>query len=198
MWFTVKKIQKQIYGIGEFEHPEEVISYLIVGKKRNLLIDTGLGIQNILKVVSEISLNPVAVINTHSHFDHIGGNKYFKNFINKKSAKIEIKPFVFQILKTPGHSPDSICLFEKNRGWLFSGDTLYPAPIYLHLKESNLKDYKKSLKKLLKLKISRIFPGHDNFRFPVSNIFKIFKLLTRKKNLKKKEFIDKQTSLLLK
>lgn len=198
MWFTVKKLKKQVYGIGEFKHPEEVISYLIVCKKRNLLIDTGLGIKNISRIITGISQNPVAVINTHSHFDHIGGNKYFRNIVNKESEIIEIKPFVFQIIKTPGHSPDSICIFEKNKGWLFSGDTLYPAPIYLHLKESNLNDYKKSLKKLLKLKISRIFPGHDDFSFPILNIEKIYNLLSGEVSLKKKEIVDERTSLLLK
>lgn len=28
----------------------------------------------------------------------------------------------FQVLRSPGHSPDHVVLFEKSRGWLFSGD----------------------------------------------------------------------------
>lgn len=198
MWFTIKKLNKYIYGIGEFKHPEEVISYLIVCENKNLLIDTGLGIKNISKIITKISKNPITVINTHSHFDHIGGNKYFKNIISIIPKIIKIEPFVFEIIKTPGHSPDSICLFEMKKSWLFSGDTLYPAPIYLHLKESNLNDYKKSIKKLLKLKITKIFPAHDDFSFPKKNLNKIYKLLTSGKKLKKKEIIDNRTSLLLK
>lgn len=30
--------------------------------------------------------------------------------------------FRFEVISTPGHSDDHICLWEKNKGWLFSGD----------------------------------------------------------------------------
>ena len=30
--------------------------------------------------------------------------------------------FEFQVIHTPGHSPDHICLFEPEQGWLFTGD----------------------------------------------------------------------------
>lgn len=199
MWFTVKKLKKNIWGIGELKHFEEVISYLIVGKNNCLLIDTGLGIKNIKNELDKITNKPIIVINTHFHFDHIGGNKLFNNIIKtSKKRIINICPFKFKIIRTPGHSPDSICIYEKSRRWLFSGDTLYPGPIYLHLKESSLNDYKKGLKKLLKLKISRIFPAHNDFSFPKGNIKKIYKTISGKKDLKNKEIIDKKTSLLIK
>jgi glyoxylase-like metal-dependent hydrolase (beta-lactamase superfamily II) len=35
---------------------------------------------------------------------------------------LESNKCVFEIIETPGHSPDHICLFEKKHGWLFSGD----------------------------------------------------------------------------
>jgi glyoxylase-like metal-dependent hydrolase (beta-lactamase superfamily II) len=28
----------------------------------------------------------------------------------------------FEVISTPGHSPDHVCLFERNQGWLLSGD----------------------------------------------------------------------------
>ncbi len=37
-------------------------------------------------------------------------------------AEIATSRFRFQIVATPGHSPDHICLFEPTQGWLFSGD----------------------------------------------------------------------------
>lgn len=198
MWFTVKKINNFLYGIGEFKHFEEVISYLIVGKRKSLLIDTGLGIKNIKKVVKKITNNPISVINTHAHFDHIGGNKLFDNIIDaNRTKKINLFPYVLDIIKTPGHSPDSICLYEKNKKWLFSGDTLYPAPIYLHLPESNISEYKNSLKKLNKYEILHIYPAHNDFNFPIKNIFKIIRLLSNK-NLNKKIKVDRKTSLLIK
>jgi glyoxylase-like metal-dependent hydrolase (beta-lactamase superfamily II) len=199
MWFTVKKINKNIWGIGEFKHPEEVISYLILGKKRTLLFDTGLGIENIQTEVKKITSMPVVVINSHSHFDHVGGNHLFKKILNpKKTKSIALDPFKFKIIKAPGHSPDSICLYESKKQWLFSGDTLYPGPIYLHLRESSLSDYKKTLKKLLKLKISKIFPAHNDFYFPKKNLKRIYQIISTKKILQKREKIDDKTSLLLK
>ena len=39
---------------------------------------------------------------------------------------------------TPGHSPDSICLLDRTAGLLWTGDTFYPGPIYLHLPGSDL------------------------------------------------------------
>jgi len=198
-WFTKKQIKPNILAIAEFEHSEEVISYLILGNNKALLFDTGLGIKNIKEVILNITSLPIVVLNSHSHFDHVGGNKLFEKILNHKIIKtLIIKPFSFQIIKTPGHTPDSICLYEKNKHWLFSGDTLYPGPIYLHLKESNLNDYKKSLLKLTKIKISKIFPAHNNFFFPKNNVKKIYNILLKKKKLDNKERIDKETSLLIK
>lgn len=199
MWFTIKKINKYVWGIGEFKHFEEVISYLVLGKNKALLFDTGLGIKNIKKEVIKITNLPITVVNSHNHFDHVGGNKFFKKILLINSLEsIKVDPFEFKVIKTPGHSPDSICLYEKSKKWLFSGDTLYPGPIYLHLKESSLINYKKSLSKLIELKILKIFPAHNNFSFSKKNIKKIYELITKKKNLNNKEIIDKETSLLIK
>lgn len=192
-WFTVKKLYPNIWGIAEFAHSEEVISYLFVGKNKCLLIDSGLGIANINEEIKKITNLPVSLINTHSHYDHIGGNKLFKKINYKKEIKLD--PFLFEIIKTPGHSPDSICLFEITNKILISGDTLYPAPIYLHLKESDVDDYINSLKKLIVIpELKNILPGHDDFKMNKNIIGKILKALEtsdRIKNLK----IDNQTSI---
>lgn len=164
-WFTVKKLYPNIWGIGEFKHPEEVISYFFVGDNQALLFDTGLGIENIYKVVKSITNLPIIVVNSHYHYDHIGGNKYFQKIVKlKNSSTLVISPFKFIIIPTPGHTPDSICLFEKKMELLLSGDTFYPGPIYLHFKESKFKDFKKSIDKLSKLPIKFILPGHNRFK----------------------------------
>jgi len=51
-----------------------VCSFLIVGSKKALLFDTGMGISDISKVVKQLSDLEVIVPNSHSHFDHIGDN----------------------------------------------------------------------------------------------------------------------------
>lgn len=76
-WFEVYRIQPDLYAIYEPGHFQEVISYLITGSEKALLVDTGLGMGNIRKVVEELTSLPVIVMNTHTHFDHIGGNALF-------------------------------------------------------------------------------------------------------------------------
>lgn len=171
-WFTIKQLTTNVWGIGEFKHFEEVACYLVIGDKKALLIDTGLGKYNIKKVVKEITKNKLLIINSHQHYDHIGGNKYFsKDLIINNQKMIKFSPFIFRIIKTPGHTPDSICFYDKNFGYFFSGDTLYNGPIYLHLKESKLKDYVCSIKKINNLKsIKKIFPGHNGFSFNKDNL----------------------------
>jgi len=77
-WFHVYAIRPSVFAIYEPYQCEEVISYLIVGSEKSLLIDTGMGIGNIEKVVNELSSVPLTVINTHTHHDHIGDNWRFQ------------------------------------------------------------------------------------------------------------------------
>jgi len=55
--------------------------------------------------------------------------------------KINLGGRTLEILSTPGHTPDAISLLDRARGLLFSGDTYYPAPIWLFRPETNLDDY---------------------------------------------------------
>jgi glyoxylase-like metal-dependent hydrolase (beta-lactamase superfamily II) len=54
-----------------------VQSYLLNGETKSLLIDTGMGFQNIQIAIKSIAKVPTTVVNTHWHFDHIGGNALF-------------------------------------------------------------------------------------------------------------------------
>jgi glyoxylase-like metal-dependent hydrolase (beta-lactamase superfamily II) len=49
----------------------------VCGEQRAALIDTGLGIEPIGAVVRRLTDRPVMVVNTHYHFDHVGGNHEF-------------------------------------------------------------------------------------------------------------------------
>lgn len=90
-WYTIKKLSKDFWGILESGHFEKVISYLLVGREQAILIDTGMGIHSINEVVKNITVLPVYVINTHCHFDHVGGNHEFQSiaiFPTKQSMEI--------------------------------------------------------------------------------------------------------------
>lgn len=78
-WFEVYRIRPGIFAIYEPHQFEEVISYLILGKQKALLFDTGMGISNIRKVVEELTPLPVSVLNSHTHNDHVGDNWRFSD-----------------------------------------------------------------------------------------------------------------------
>ena len=80
-WFEVYRIVPGVYAIYEPHQFEEVISYLILGEKRALLLDTGLGVGDIGKVVHGLTALPITVLNTHTHFDHVGGNFEFTDIL---------------------------------------------------------------------------------------------------------------------
>ncbi len=77
-WFEVYKLTPDTFAIYEPYQFEEAISYLAVGKKRAIVIDTGTGIGDLRQVVNELTELPVSVVNTHTHWDHIGSNFQFE------------------------------------------------------------------------------------------------------------------------
>ena len=76
-WFTIEVIDNETFALSEYKHWEEAHSYLLIGKRRALLIDSGLGVDNIKNVVKSLTSLPVIVAATHVHWDHIGGHALF-------------------------------------------------------------------------------------------------------------------------
>ena len=60
-WFTIEEIAPQTFAISEYKHWEETHCYLLCGQERAILIDTGLGVSNIRKIVDELTKLPVMV-----------------------------------------------------------------------------------------------------------------------------------------
>ena len=212
-WFEVYKVQPGVFAIYEPHQLEEVISYLITGTHRAVLFDTGMGIDNIQRVVASLTTLPVSVINSHTHNDHVGDNWRFTDIYgmdtaftranakgSREDAQAELapgeicgnlptgfaadsystKPFhishwlhdgqriklggrTLEIIATPGHTPDSIALLDRQNGLLFPGDTFYLGPIYLYRPETDLDDYVASLRKLTALAphLKLLLPSHN-------------------------------------
>ncbi|MHA2428225.1 MAG: MBL fold metallo-hydrolase [Candidatus Hermodarchaeia archaeon] len=76
-WFLVKVLPYAVYAIQEPNHWQNVISFLILGEERAALFDTGMGIRDISKVVAKLTNLDVFVVNSHTHFDHVGDNFRF-------------------------------------------------------------------------------------------------------------------------
>jgi glyoxylase-like metal-dependent hydrolase (beta-lactamase superfamily II) len=76
-WFDVREVVAGIHVIEEPLHDERVKSYLVVGTERAALIDTGMGVGDIKAVVEGLTALPVMVVQSHAHWDHIGGSWQF-------------------------------------------------------------------------------------------------------------------------
>ena len=73
-----------------------------VGEKYAILIDTGLGVSNIRKIVDSLTKLPVMTVTTHVHWDHIGGHKYFDNIAVHEAEKdwLSVRfPIPLQVVK---------------------------------------------------------------------------------------------------
>ncbi len=75
-------------------------------------------------------------------------------------AKIAADNFTLNVLHTPGHSPDHISLYEPDRRWVFTGDLLLWSRTREVFKDVKIYDAIESLRRLSKLKIEILFPGH--------------------------------------
>jgi glyoxylase-like metal-dependent hydrolase (beta-lactamase superfamily II) len=90
-----------------------------------------------------------------SHFIHDG-------------FKINLGGRTLEVLATPGHTPDAISLLDSANGLLFTGDTYYPAPIWLFRPETDLDAYVASVKRLAALapQVKTVLGAHN---IPVAN-----------------------------
>ncbi len=89
-WLTTSRVVKDLHRISE---PIGVIApqfgvatvnmYLVVGKERAALIDSGMGIgdakgtASVRAEIRKLTSLPVIVLNTHYHWDHTGANAFF-------------------------------------------------------------------------------------------------------------------------
>jgi len=78
-WFEVYAIAEGLFAFHEPRHFEETTASLIVGEHTAALIDTGCGIGDLRRAVEAVTSKPVLVVNTHTHADHLGGNRQFTN-----------------------------------------------------------------------------------------------------------------------
>ncbi len=200
-WYEVYKPAAGVFAIYEPHQSEETISYLILGDRRAMLFDTGMGISDLKKVTAELTKLPVVVLNSHTHDDHVGDNWEFETIYgmdtdftrqnargSREDAQAEVTPDqicgalpkgfdakayvtrpwkitsyihdgekidlggrTLEVIATPGHTPDAISLLDHSNGLLFTGDTYYPAPIWLYRPETDLDAYAASIRRLAAL-----------------------------------------------
>ena len=93
----LKKVNELVYYVAAHTN----IGAIRCGEKAVILVDTGIdedGGKKLLRILADAGLNVRAIINTHSHADHCGGNKYIKQ---RTGAKIYAPAFEAAIITYP-------------------------------------------------------------------------------------------------
>jgi hydroxyacylglutathione hydrolase len=147
-------------------HYEKPFLYLLFGKDKAILFDTGAGEAQTGREVSEVVAKwlkrnqrasiPLIVAHTHSHGDHIAGDKQFEAMHNSAvsitmvpltvpgtaqfyqianwpqgNGQLDLGGRTIDIIPIPGHDKLSIALYDRQTGVLFAGDSLYPGRLYV-------------------------------------------------------------------
>tara|TARA_Y100000310_G_C20530854_1_gene738366 strand:+ start:44 stop:640 length:597 start_codon:yes stop_codon:yes gene_type:complete len=141
------------------------LSYLIYNKNQAIVVDPFKNINIYEDEAKQLNLKIIGVINTHFHPDHIEGNPAFENkgikIINLKHKRIiTLGNQTINLIRTPGHSKDSICFHFNNN--LLTGDVLLVNRVGMTFNKKDTPTFYKSLKKLTSLpKETKVYPGHD-------------------------------------
>ena len=160
------------------------------GSKDCYLIDTGYNANEYINYVKENKLNPLGIIFTHHHYDHItAGPKIAKEFDIRMN--INVRDFdkacetlkddsnlldifedmhVFRLvdedlscINTPGHTKGGVCILAKNSKVVFTGDTVFSNEIGLtSLDDGSPEEMAKSCANVVDKwpKDLIIYPGH--------------------------------------
>ena len=200
-----------------FDQKSSTYTYLIASSKGReaLIIDPVLdNVEDYLKLLTELDLKLVKVIDTHIHADHVTGASKLKDKTkcttimgeNTPANSVEIKVKDEEIIKldhlkiralyTPGHTSDSYSFLMDN--YLFSGDTLLiNGTGRTDFQNGSSEDaYDSIFNKLLKLpEETLLYPAHDYNGEKVSTIGKEKKQNPRLQVNSVDEYVDIMNNL---
>ncbi len=156
----------EILKVGELQ----TNCYIVIKDGKCLIIDPGSDEDFIIKRIKELAIEPIAILITHSHFDHIGAVNRLKeiygikvyNHDNLFEERTTLMPFVFNVIYTPGHSKDSISFYFESYEIIFTGDFLFYEDIgRTDLPTSSYYDMLNSIEKIKSYDEEiKIYPGH--------------------------------------
>jgi glyoxylase-like metal-dependent hydrolase (beta-lactamase superfamily II) len=74
---------------------------------------------------------------------------------------IDLGDVAYEVLHLPGHSPDSIGLFDRASGTLFSGDAVYDGPLLEGFYRGGPAAYVATMERLRELPVRVVHGGHE-------------------------------------
>ena len=70
---------------------------------------------------------------------------------------------LLKIVETPGHTSGSICIYEPDKKFIFTGDTLFKGAITNIYESGSISEQIDSLRILSTLRIKTVYPGHGPY-----------------------------------
>jgi glyoxylase-like metal-dependent hydrolase (beta-lactamase superfamily II) len=202
-----------------FDKISSTYTYLIASSKGReaLIIDPVLdNVEEYIRLLSELDLKLVKVIDTHIHADHITGASKLKDQTKcitimgnqtpadaveikvKDEEIIKLDDLEIKALHTPGHTSDSFSFLMKD--YLFSGDTLLiNGTGRTDFQNGSAKDaYNSIFNRLLKLpEETLLYPGHDYNGKKISSIGNEKKFNPRLQVKNENEYMEIMKNLIL-
>ena len=203
-----------------FDQKSSTYTYIIASAegREALIIDPVLdNVEDYIKILNQLNLKLVKVIDTHIHADHVTGAGKLRDKTKcvtimgehtptdaveikvKDDEIIDLDKFKIRALYTPGHTSDSFCFLMNN--YLFSGDTLLiNGTGRTDFQNGSSKDaYDSIFNRLLKLPDETLlYPAHDYKGETVSTIGKEKKSNPRLQVRNVDEYIEIMNNLNLK
>lgn len=168
---------------------EGVRSFLFAGGEKALLVDTGFGTLKLRELIAELTDLPIFLVNTHTDRDHTGCNRdfkpvymhpsemeHYKKGLPKGCSMEDVRPlwegdiidlglWKFEVILTPGHTPGSIMLLEREKRMLISGDLIQDGDIFMFGEGRNIQAFLDSLKKISAMEeaFDSIWPSHGSY-----------------------------------
>ena len=174
----------------QIQQHSDNFTYIIANEETReaAVVDSSYNADEIIRIIKTQKLQLKCIINTHGHSDHTAGNTELKSIFgatiiaHKQSQihpdlpvdegdKLNIGKISIEIIYTPGHTGDSICLLVNDQK-LLTGDTLFVGECgRTDFLGGNTKSMYESLNRLVKLDGNiEVYPGHDYGIKPSSTI----------------------------
>lgn len=174
-------------GVTVIETLDKTTMYLVEGDSAALLIDTGTACATLGDAVAALTSKPLKVVLTHGHYDHADNVGFFPEIYMHPADTVLPTPALkryggtvhpvsdgdifplggreLAVLHTPGHTPGSICLIDKEAGIAFTGDAFGSGALWLQVEpQSPLDVFAESCGRMIELMdaegIGRLYVGH--------------------------------------
>ena len=159
--------------------------FLLAGKERALMIDTGMNGLNVRALAAAHTDLPCLLLNTHADRDHISANAQFETvymhpsemafYRNVQNGRGTVIPVFggdvidlggreLEIVHLPGHTPGSVSVLDRKNRCLIGGDPIQEdGNIYMFGPQRDFGAYIASLRRLERRDdFDWIYPSHGN------------------------------------